>query len=211
MDSKEETTKIDVKNTPEVNQDDHQSMDSDFALALAMQEQENTQNQQYDDVSDDNSDEYSSSVFSYDDEDYEFFENREALEDLTFIVDESAADHDMEEDEIDPDDMSYEELLALSEIVGEANRGLTDEEISTCLEISEWSCSFENKTTTDRCVVCQMEYEQGEKLVVLCRCFHTYHGDCISQWLKVKKTCPVCNTEVSPTTTSSSVGSSSPL
>uniref|UniRef100_A0A7N0TNB1 RING-type domain-containing protein n=1 Tax=Kalanchoe fedtschenkoi TaxID=63787 RepID=A0A7N0TNB1_KALFE len=173
-------------------------MESDLGMALELQEQENTLDHcQLPPVASDDGDySSSSSVFSYDEDDYQFFEGREGPEDEE--VDEtSQSDINMEDDDIDPDDMSYEELLALGEIVGAASRGLTDEQISSCLVACKWHSS-KSKTITDMCVVCQMEYEEGEKLVGLIACAHPYHADCISQWLQVKKACPICNTEVSP-------------
>ncbi|CAM8910801.1 unnamed protein product [Rhodiola kirilowii] len=198
MDGKAET-KSDLKTPSQMSTED--AMGSDLSLPLATQEQENTENPPLE-SDDGDDDEYSSSVFSYDDEDYEFFENHEGPIQLRFMEEEEAesgleTDLDMEEDDIDPDEMSYEELLALGEIVGEANRGLTGDQISSCLEECDWYSS-ESKTVTDRCVVCQTEYEEGEKLVGLIACAHPYHEDCISQWLQVKKTCPICNTQVSP-------------
>lgn len=37
-----------------------------------------------------------------------------------------------------------------------------------------------------RCVVCQLEYDEGEKLVAL-PCDHPYHCECITTWLQIKK------------------------
>ena len=37
-----------------------------------------------------------------------------------------------------------------------------------------------------RCVICQVEYEEGEQLAALL-CQHPFHGECINQWLQIKK------------------------
>ncbi|XP_010503329.1 PREDICTED: E3 ubiquitin ligase BIG BROTHER-related-like [Camelina sativa] len=101
-----------------------------------------------------------------------------------------------EEDEIDPDQLSYEELIALGDFIGVEKRGLTPTEISTCLNASTYVFS-NNKNEIDRCVVCQMEFEERESLVVLRPCDHPYHSDCITKWLETKKTCPICCSEPS--------------
>ncbi|XP_059276478.1 E3 ubiquitin ligase BIG BROTHER-related isoform X1 [Lycium ferocissimum] len=104
-------------------------------------------------------------------------------------------DEDMEEDDVDPDELSYEELIALGEFVGVENRGLSEAEISKSLHSSTFQ-SNNSKTLIDKCVVCQLEYEEGEKLVAL-PCDHHYHSDCIKTWLQIKKICPICNDEIS--------------
>ncbi|MCI15338.1 E3 ubiquitin ligase BIG brother-like protein [Trifolium medium] len=45
------------------------------------------------------------------------------------------------QDNIDPDNMTYEELLELGEAVGTQSRGLTQEQISL-LPVSKFKCGF---------------------------------------------------------------------
>ena len=46
------------------------------------------------------------------------------------------------------------------------------------------------------CPVCQIEYEEGEKLAHL-PCSHIFHQACINKWLgQYSKKCPVCKGEV---------------
>ncbi|KAL6317494.1 hypothetical protein AAG906_030247 [Vitis piasezkii] len=173
---------------------------SDFALAIALQEQERRAfttllptifQTNSDELESDSSDE------TDDDEDEDSDDDsHETEEGLEFLEGEgSNSDQDMEEDDIDPDQLSYEELIALGEIVGEESRGLSMEEISASLH--PYTChSLRSKTVVDRCVICQVEYEEEEKLVAL-PCEHPYHADCITKWLQIKKTCPICSTEVS--------------
>ncbi|GMJ05550.1 hypothetical protein HRI_004224200 [Hibiscus trionum] len=70
-------------------------------------------------------------------------------------------------EEVDPDELSYEELLAL----GEAGNN-------------------------DSCVICHVDYDEGDSLTAL-SCKHSYHPECINNWLKINKICPVCSAEVS--------------
>eukprot|EP01134_Creolimax_fragrantissima_P005242 CFRG5242T1 len=43
----------------------------------------------------------------------------------------------------------------------------------------------------DECQVCKSAFENGERLKIL-PCIHRYHEQCISRWLWLKGTCPVC-------------------
>jgi len=179
-----------------------EEVDFDFILALSMQEQQ----REFTMLStiESESDEYlSDSSIDNDDDDPHFVESQEFDTDLQFLEDEESNDDDdeeeeemeVEEDEIDPDELSYEELMELGEFIGEETRGLSTNEISLCL--NPYTChSAERKSGIDRCVICQVEYEDGEALVAL-QCEHPYHADCISKWLQIKKVCPICSNEVS--------------
>ncbi|XP_014500792.1 E3 ubiquitin ligase BIG BROTHER-related-like [Vigna radiata var. radiata] len=169
-----------------------EEVDFDFILALSMQEHE----REFTMLStiESESDEYLS--------DPDFVESHEFNSDLQFLEDEESNDNDdddeeeeMEEDEIDPDELSYEELMELGEFIGEETRGLSVNEISICLNPYTWQRD-ETKSGIDRCVICQVEYEDNEALVAL-QCEHPYHADCISKWLQIKKVCPICSNEVS--------------
>lgn len=168
------------------------SSKSDFILAIALQEQEGTFTMltTMDSEESSNEDE-SESSFEDDVEDGDaddFSESQEfELGDRQLLEGEGSNDDDdeevEEEDEIDPDEMSYE------------RRGLSPNEIPSCLH--PYTCHFaENKTGIDRCVICQVEYEEGEALMAL-PCEHPYHSDCITKWLQIKKVCPICSCEVS--------------
>ncbi|KAL4310056.1 hypothetical protein GQ457_01G048840 [Hibiscus cannabinus] len=100
------------------------------------------------------------------------------------------------QDGVDPDNMTYEELLELGETVGTQSRGLSQELISL-LPVSKYKCSLfsRKKSRNERCVICQMEYKRGEKQVTL-PCKHVYHASCGNRWLSINKACPICYTEV---------------
>ncbi|TKY48371.1 E3 ubiquitin ligase BIG BROTHER [Spatholobus suberectus] len=101
------------------------------------------------------------------------------------------------EDNIDPDNMTYEELLELGETVGSQSRGLSQEQISS-LPVSKYKCGcffFWKKSRNERCVICQMEYKRGDKRIAL-PCKHLYHASCGNRWLSINKACPICYTEV---------------
>ncbi|KAG4140435.1 hypothetical protein ERO13_D06G018500v2 [Gossypium hirsutum] len=115
------------------------------------------------------------------------------------ILDQSAffgvADiHDRHRDmRLDVDNMSYEELLALEERIGNVNTGLSEEMISNQLKRQKYSSVPGNQLETEPCCVCQEEYNDGEDLGTL-ECGHDFHADCIKQWLMHKNLCPICKT-----------------
>ncbi|GAB2287034.1 hypothetical protein Dimus_021421 [Dionaea muscipula] len=100
------------------------------------------------------------------------------------------------QDNIDLDNMTYEELLELGEAVGTHSKGLSQDLISR-LPVSKFKLHFflRKKSRTERCVICQMEYRRGDRLITL-PCKHKYHVDCGSKWLGINKACPICYTEV---------------
>ncbi|XP_020241667.1 E3 ubiquitin ligase BIG BROTHER-like [Asparagus officinalis] len=100
------------------------------------------------------------------------------------------------QDNIDPDNMTYEELLDLGEAVGTQSRGLSQDKISL-LPVTKYKCGFfsRKKSRRERCVICQMDYKRGDRQMTL-PCRHVYHSSCVSRWLGINKACPVCFTEV---------------
>ncbi|KAK6235613.1 hypothetical protein SCA6_010950 [Theobroma cacao] len=99
------------------------------------------------------------------------------------------------QDSVDPDNMTYEELLELGETVGTQSRGLSQELISL-LPVSKYKCSLfsRKKSRNERCVICQMEYKRGERRITL-PCKHVYHAGCGSRWLSINKGKPVVGRE----------------
>ena len=89
------------------------------------------------------------------------------------------------------DNMSYEELLALEERMGNVNKGLSQEKLDK-IPTQKFS---RYKFTDDKCIICQYEFQSNEKVKVL-PCKHCFHPDCIDEWLKNQKACPYCKTEV---------------
>ncbi|OIW14500.1 hypothetical protein TanjilG_12093 [Lupinus angustifolius] len=168
----------------------------DFILATSLQEQEGTLSTLATIESESETDEYvSDSSFDDDDDDADFSESQEFDAFLEGEGSNYDEDMEMEEDEIDPDELSYEELLELGEFIGEEKKGLSKNEICSFLYPNIYQ-SGASKSGIDKCVICQVEYEKGEALVAL-QCNHPYHKDCITKWLQVKKVCPICSNEVS--------------
>uniref|UniRef100_A0A0E0DUG9 RING-type E3 ubiquitin transferase n=1 Tax=Oryza meridionalis TaxID=40149 RepID=A0A0E0DUG9_9ORYZ len=110
--------------------------------------------------------------------------------------------HDQHQDwRLDVDNMTYEELLDLEDRIGYVSTGLHDDEITRSLRMVKYS-AFNPKhfaTEVERsCSICQEEFEANEETGRLI-CGHSYHVQCIKQWLSRKNTCPVCKTAVSKT------------
>ncbi|KAJ9551440.1 hypothetical protein OSB04_015485 [Centaurea solstitialis] len=95
-----------------------------------------------------------------------------------------------------PGGLGHRELLALGEQIGNAGSGLSETSISDHLKTRTFrSCNPEDPNPIDEecnfCVICQMEFEEQEKIGVL-DCCHDYHSECIKKWLMVKNACPIC-------------------
>ncbi|KAK9059614.1 hypothetical protein SSX86_020318 [Deinandra increscens subsp. villosa] len=98
-------------------------------------------------------------------------------------------------DDVDPDELSYEELIALGEVVGTESRGLSADSIASLRSVIYETKNGQNESC-ETCVICRLDYEDGDNLILL-SCKHSYHSDCITNWLQINKVCPVCSTEVS--------------
>ncbi|KAL3634157.1 hypothetical protein CASFOL_021211 [Castilleja foliolosa] len=100
--------------------------------------------------------------------------------------------HDRHRDmRLDVDNMSYEELLALEERIGNVCTGLSEETIMSRLKQHKYITK--NESETEPCSICREEYTDGENLGTL-ECGHDFHKDCIKQWLMHKNLCPICKT-----------------
>jgi len=93
---------------------------------------------------------------------------------------------------INPDNMTYEELLQLEERIGKVSRGLTIEDIK---KIPKLVYKKKPHQTEETCSICFTEVEVGVKVRKL-PCCHEYHSKCIKQWLVNEKSCPICKKEV---------------
>ncbi|KAI9118092.1 hypothetical protein K1719_010424 [Acacia pycnantha] len=103
--------------------------------------------------------------------------------------------HDRHRDmRLDVDNMSYEELLALGERIGNVSTGLREETILKLLKQKKYSVEEGSQCDAEPCCVCQEEFDNGDGVGTL-DCGHDYHTNCITQWLKQKNLCPICKTK----------------
>uniref|UniRef100_A0A7N1A4P1 RING-type E3 ubiquitin transferase n=1 Tax=Kalanchoe fedtschenkoi TaxID=63787 RepID=A0A7N1A4P1_KALFE len=119
--------------------------------------------------------------------------------------------HDQHRDmRLDIDDMSYEELLALEERMGSVSTALSEEALAKCInktiykpKSSESSFSeMDGRQDDTKCSICQEEYATGDEMGRL-HCKHSYHSDCIDQWLRQKNWCPICKSSAATSSSSS--------
>ncbi|XP_051150815.1 probable E3 ubiquitin-protein ligase RHG1A isoform X2 [Andrographis paniculata] len=101
--------------------------------------------------------------------------------------------HDRHRDmRLDVDNMSYEELLALEERIGNVCTGLNEETITSSMKRKKYT-QRDQPENTEPCSICREEYVDGEDLGSL-DCKHDFHAECIKQWLMQKNLCPICKT-----------------
>nr|XP_043624255.1 E3 ubiquitin-protein ligase MBR2-like [Erigeron canadensis] len=101
--------------------------------------------------------------------------------------------HDRHRDmRLDVDNMSYEELLALEERIGDVKTGLTEEVIAKSMKQRKHMFFMAISTQSlEPCCICREEYENGDDIGTL-DCGHDFHTCCIKQWLTLKNLCPIC-------------------
>ncbi|KAE9588411.1 hypothetical protein Lal_00003160 [Lupinus albus] len=105
-----------------------------------------------------------------------------------------ADSHDRHRDmRLDVDNMSYEELLALEERMGNVSTGLSEETILKHLKQKKYSVETGSQHEAEPCCVCQEEYKDGDDMGSL-NCGHDFHKECVKQWLMHKNLCPICKT-----------------
>ena len=54
--------------------------------------------------------------------------------------------------------------------------------------------NLKNPKSEDKCAICLVEFNQGDQVYFL-PCMHYYHIECLRQWVKKNKICPLCKTE----------------
>ncbi|KAL2520928.1 RING/U-box superfamily protein [Forsythia ovata] len=103
--------------------------------------------------------------------------------------------HDRHRDmRLDVDNMSYEELLALEERIGNVCTGLNEESILRRLKQRKYvDVRTQGQVESEPCCICQEEYKDEDDLGKL-ECGHDFHKECIKQWLMHKNICPICKT-----------------
>ncbi|ONK77040.1 uncharacterized protein A4U43_C02F2480 [Asparagus officinalis] len=100
---------------------------------------------------------------------------------------------------LDIDNMSYEELLALEERIGNVNTGLSGDTIPKCL-VETAHCSsnqIQYEKEEKNCIICLEVYKYSENIGKLA-CGHDFHSNCIKTWLSIKNACPICKASALP-------------
>ncbi|KAG6475402.1 E3 ubiquitin-protein ligase RLIM-like [Zingiber officinale] len=109
--------------------------------------------------------------------------------------------HDEHRDlRMDIEDMSYEELLALAERIGNVSTGLSKEAVKSCIATRVYHSSQQMEDDEEKkCAICLEEYKGKDNLGRL-ECGHDFHVGCISEWLRMKNACPICREPASSNT-----------
>merc|ERR1712226_750890 len=99
-----------------------------------------------------------------------------------------------------PDNMSYDELLERFGVGSEnQRRGATPEQIDSLpLELV-----VDKEEEGSTCNICLEDVQIGDEIRKLPHCSHTFHKQCIDQWLSQVASCPVCKRELGCSTGSS--------
>uniref|UniRef100_A0A7S0SRR0 RING-type domain-containing protein n=1 Tax=Mantoniella antarctica TaxID=81844 RepID=A0A7S0SRR0_9CHLO len=103
---------------------------------------------------------------------------------------------DTDDDGVNPDAMTYEELTALGDAIGIQSKGLP-QAVVDALPRSAYLGAASGEQE-EQCAVCRMEFQVMASEHVLClpACAHVYHPDCLAPWLADNKCCPICKTEI---------------
>ena len=96
---------------------------------------------------------------------------------------------------IDPDRMTYEELLELQDKIGYVSKGFNDKEIRLSPKIKYSRNKAKCKKLDELCTVCQYCFNSDEDLRFL-NCNHSFHTECVDHWFRKEKICPNCKEEV---------------
>lgn len=91
------------------------------------------------------------------------------------------------------DRIGIEEFLRHLGNESAVDRGV-DTRILEQLPIRKFNAS-ECGANNRECSVCIESFKNGDDVMCL-PCFHTYHKNCITPWLKTKNTCPVCKHQI---------------
>mmetsp|Transcript_21594 Transcript_21594/g.65541 ORF Transcript_21594/g.65541 Transcript_21594/m.65541 type:complete len:225 (-) Transcript_21594:370-1044(-) len=95
-----------------------------------------------------------------------------------------------------PSQYSYETLMRLGEALGEVSKGASNAAIGAlpvhkCADVRTKS----GFVIGEQCSICRMEVEDQDDLMCL-PCGHAEHNDCLGEWLKRNRSCPLCLKEI---------------
>ncbi len=60
------------------------------------------------------------------------------------------------------------------------------------------SYKYRQRNNTDECTICRRTFKVNDEMCSN-TCTHSFHFDCLAEWVKHNPTCPICRTNV-PTT-----------
>jgi E3 ubiquitin-protein ligase BIG BROTHER and related proteins len=104
--------------------------------------------------------------------------------------------HDQDDvDDVDVDNMTYEELQSLGESLGKVQVAVSATGLEQLDTMHHAEAKEHHRCGEAACSVCQQDYAPDDNVVRL-PCKHWFHKTCVFQWLQSSKMCPVCMREV---------------
>ncbi|KAM0055192.1 putative transcription factor C2H2 family [Helianthus debilis subsp. tardiflorus] len=73
-----------------------------------------------------------------------------------------------------------------------ANKGIEKKYVDTIPKFPYDSSAKKANNNNDDCVICLVEYADGDEIRVLPQCGHGFHIGCIDKWLGSHSSCPSC-------------------
>ena len=61
--------------------------------------------------------------------------------------------------------------------------------------LSKYVVKLEEKEEINECTICLEDLDKNSSVSVL-KCGHEFHTSCIKDWMKIKKTCPICRKKI---------------
>jgi hypothetical protein len=92
------------------------------------------------------------------------------------------------------DNPSYEDLLMLGSILGQARAPTTTQAaVDEAIPATQWSETTQKELKgTEQCLVCLDEFVLKQAIRIL-KCRHVFHRECVDRWLcESHNSCPVC-------------------
>ncbi|KAG1707292.1 hypothetical protein DVH05_026486 [Phytophthora capsici] len=97
---------------------------------------------------------------------------------------------------LDPDNMTYEELLRLGEENGDVKKERWRRmavQVLSSLPTHRWT----RGAVEDTCIICQYDFVPNDRAMTL-PCAHVFHEDCVGGWIRENNSCPLCKGEIAP-------------
>ncbi|TYZ64097.1 hypothetical protein PybrP1_009124, partial [[Pythium] brassicae (nom. inval.)] len=93
--------------------------------------------------------------------------------------------------EIDPDNMTYDELLRLGEQNGDVKKERWRQmavQVISCLPMHRWRGGGNNSDAS---------FAENDRALSL-PCAHVFHEECVDGWIRENNSCPLCKLEIVP-------------
>ena len=90
-------------------------------------------------------------------------------------------------------DNTYEDLLRLSELIGDVSKGASKEQIDK-IDIFAYQQSQYPKNTS--CSICLSDFLENDPISKLSQCNHLFHHQCVLDWIKINAICPLCRKDI---------------